>query len=198
MQMVIADDEDNPLPPGQVGQILVRNLVPRVLLDGYHNRPELTLSKFRNLWWHTGDAGRMDEDGYLYFLGRQDDVIRRGGENVSPADVEQVLLRHPYVDEVAVVGVPDPDLGQDIKAVVVPLPGFEPASLLELCQQHLPRLAWPRYVEQRASLPKTATHKVQASVLRERSPDEFDLRAYAREAREAREARAAREAQAGG
>jgi acyl-CoA synthetase (AMP-forming)/AMP-acid ligase II len=181
MTMVIADDDDNPLPPGEVGQILVRNEIPSVLLDGYHNRPELTLAKFRNLWWHTGDAGRVDEDGYLYFLGRQDDVIRRGGENVSPADVEQVLIQHPLVDEVAVVGIPDPDLGQEIKAVVVPLPGFEPASLLPLCEELLPRLAWPRYVAQRSSLPKTATHKVQAGELRQRAGDEFDLRAFARE-----------------
>ena len=105
---------------------MVRNNVPAVLLEGYHNRPELTLEKFRNLWWHTGDAGYVDDDGYLYFLGRQDEVIRRGGENVSPADVEQVLVQHPLVDEVAVVGVPDPDLGQEIMAVVVPLEGFDP------------------------------------------------------------------------
>jgi len=149
------------------------------VFEGYHARPELTLERWRNAWFHTGDLGEFDEDGYLYFCGRVDDAIRRGGENVSPSDIEAVLSEHSLIAEVAVVGVPDETMGQEVKAVIVPLPGFDPLSLPTYLQGRLPHFAWPRYLELREELPKTPTQKVQARELRVHRDDDIDLRAIA-------------------
>lgn len=176
MEIAVLDPDDNHRPPGEPGQICVRPRRPSVLFDGYHGKPELTLERFRNLWFHTGDQGFIDDGGYLHFLGRLDDVIRRGGENVRPADVEAVLAEHPAVEEVAVVGVPDDVVGQEIRAVVVPRGDFDPLTLPEFLQGRLPRFAWPRYVSTRTALPKTATQKVQVAQLRTREADDLDLR----------------------
>jgi len=177
MQSAILDPNDEVLPAGEIGQIAVRPSRPNVVFDGYHARPELTLERWHNGWFHTGDLGEFDEDGYLYFRGRVDDVIRRGGENVSPSDIEAVLSEHPLIAEVVVVGVPDETMGQEVKAVIVPLPGFDPLSVLSHLKDRLPRFAWPRYVELREQLPKTPTQKIQARELRERRDDDIDLRA---------------------
>jgi acyl-CoA synthetase (AMP-forming)/AMP-acid ligase II len=177
MELTILDDGDNPMPPGEPGQICVRPRDSFVVFDGYHGKPELTLRKFRNLWFHTGDQGSLDEDGYLTFHGRADDMIRRGGENVRPADVESVLAAHPGIDEVAVVGVPDDVVGHEIRAVVVPRAGFDPLELPRFLDGKLPRFAWPRFVSVRDALPKTATQKVQSALLRNHDSGDVDLRA---------------------
>lgn len=176
MEMAILDADDNPMPAGEPGQICVRPKSPSVLFDGYHGKAELTLKKFRNLWFHTGDQGALDADGYLTFHGRADDMIRRGGENVRPADVESVLASHPAIDEVAVVGVPDDVVGHEIRAVVVPHGEFDPLELHRFLDGKLPRFAWPRYVSVRDALPKTATQKVQSAQLRKHDSDDVDLR----------------------
>ncbi len=177
MQCAILDAEDEVLATGEIGQIAVRPSRPNVMFHAYHARPELTLQQWHNAWFHTGDLGELDADGYLYFRGRLDDVIRRGGENISPTDVEAVLSQHPLITEVAVVGVPDEVMGEEVKAVIVPLPGFDPLSVRNHLQDRLPRFAWPRYVELREQLPKTPTQKIQARELRVHHDDDIDLRA---------------------
>lgn len=176
MELAVLGPDDERRAPGEPGQICVRSLRPSVLFDGYHGKPELTLERFRNQWFHTGDQAFVDEDGYLHFLGRLDDMIRRGGENIRPADVEAVLATHPGVEEVAVVGVPDEVVGQEVRAVVVPRNGFDPMALGEFLDGRLPRFAWPRFVAVRSALPKTATQKIQAGRLRVHETDDVDLR----------------------
>ena len=176
MESVVLDPDDRLLPPGQIGQIAVRPLAPGVLFDGYHGRPELTWAAFRNAWFHTGDLGRFDDDGYLYFHGRADDVIRRGGENVVPGDIDVALAEHPDILEAVVVGVPDEVMGEEIKAVIVPGPGFDLDSLEAFLHDRLPRFAWPRYVEIVEALPKTPTQKVRLGELRALGAGVVDFR----------------------
>jgi crotonobetaine/carnitine-CoA ligase len=176
MELAVLGPDDEQVPPGAPGQICVRSRRPSVLFDGYHGKPELTLQRLRNQWFHTGDQGSVDEDGYLRFLGRLDDVIRRGGENIRPSDVEAVLATHPAVEEVAVVGVPDDVVGQEVRAVVVAHESFDPLALGEFLDGRLPRFAWPRFVAVLDMLPKTATQKIQAGRLRTREAGDVDLR----------------------
>lgn len=182
MECAILNSDDEILPTGQVGQICVRPSSPGVLFDGYHGRPDLTVARLTNAWFHTGDMGRFDGDGFLYFLGRVDDVIRRAGENISPTDIEYELGHHPDVAEVAVVGVDDEVMGQEVKVVLVPQPGFEVRTLLPFLEGRLPRYAWPRYVELRSELPKTPTHKIRVGELRGIEGDVVDLRELSKSA----------------
>lgn len=181
MECVILDADDVVLPTGEIGEIAVRPSSPGVIFDGYHAQPELTLERFTNAWFHTGDLGRFDDDGFLYFHGRADEMIRRAGENVTPSDVELALIQHPDVAEAAVVGVPDETMGQEVKVVVVPYAGFEVTSLLTFFEDRLPRFAWPRYVEVRTELPKTPTQKIRFGELRDTGGDVVDLRALRKE-----------------
>ncbi|MBY6706442.1 AMP-binding protein [Rhodococcus sp. BP-241] len=175
--VAVLDDEDVASPTGEPGEICIRPLRPHVIFDGYRNRSDATLAKMRNLWFHTGDVGVLDADGRLSFLGRTDDLIRRNGENVNPADVEWVLASHPEIAEVAVVGIPDELAGQEIRAVVVASGPLDPLSIPEFLHSRLPRLAWPRYVAVVDALPKTATQKIRSTLLRSRGNADIDLRA---------------------
>lgn len=151
-----------------------------MLFDGYHRRPELTLSRFTNAWFHTGDLGAFDDDGYLHFHGRTDETIRRGGENISPRDLQQTLTEHPDIAEAAVVGVPDPVMGEEIKLVVVPRGKFCLTELPGYLDGRLPRFAWPRYVEVVDALPKTPTQKIRIDLLRSNGPGVVDLKTHTR------------------
>src|SRR5207244_10971042 len=115
-ELRILDDEGRPLPPRRTGEIAVRS---PARLTAYFRDPEVTAAALRDDWFLTGDLGFLDEDGWLYFVDRKRDVIRRGGENVSSVLIEKTLREHPRVAEAAVIGVPDPVLGQEIKAFVV-------------------------------------------------------------------------------
>jgi len=160
----ILDDEGRPLAPRETGEIAVRS---PARMAGYFRDPEQTAAAVRDGWFLTGDLGWLDEDGWLYFVDRKRDVIRRGGENVSSVLVEKTLREHPCVVEAAVVGVPDAVLGQEIKAFVV---AKEPVTAEELCEFAAVRLAKfqvPRLWEFRESLPKTATQRVEKYRLRE-------------------------------
>ena len=179
MEVAIFDEHDLAVPAGELGEMVVRPSVPSVIYDGYYGRPEVTAARSRNLWFHTGDLARFDEDGYLYFAGRVDDRIRRAGENIDPRSVEEALVLHPAIREVAVVGVADDVMGQEVKAVVVVDESFEPRSLADVLEGKLPRLAWPRFVEVRPELPRTATQKIAIGELREAQPSMVDLRAPA-------------------
>jgi crotonobetaine/carnitine-CoA ligase len=153
-----------------MGEIDVRPKKPFIMFSGYYKMPEETLRDYRNLWFHTGDLGKVDSEGYFYFCGRKKESIRRGGENITPYEIEKVLTDHPAVAEAAAVGVPDPILGEEIKAYVVLREGrsVSPPELIETCQERLPKFMIPRYLEFVSSLPKTASEKVQKVSLKSR------------------------------
>jgi crotonobetaine/carnitine-CoA ligase len=168
LDLRIADDDGRELPPGEAGEILVRPLEPGIVLQEYWARPDATIAAFRDLWFHTGDRGRRDEDGFYYFVDRLKDCIRRRGENISSWEIESVLSVHPNVVECAAYGVPD-DLGEDEAMVAVVLrPGVEPdaRALMDFCQQRLARFAVPRYIAFRTQLPKTHNQRTQKFALR--------------------------------
>jgi crotonobetaine/carnitine-CoA ligase len=166
--VIIASDRDEQVAPGEVGEILVRPKRPYAMLTAYYNDPAATAEAFRNLWFHTGDNARADAEGYLYFVDRKKDAIRRRGENISSADVEAVLNRHPGVLESAVIAVPS-ELGEDdVKAVVVLKDGstITAEELWAFSDEHMPRFWVPRYVEFRKEMPKTPSQKIQKYLLR--------------------------------
>lgn len=167
----IADPEtDEALPPGQMGEILVRPKVPFGFMAGYFNAPAKTVEAWRNLWFHTGDAGTMREDGLVTFVDRIKDCIRRRGENISATEVEEVVAALPGVEEVAAYAVPsDVPGGEDeVMLALVPKAGttLDGAEILRIASGQLPRFAKPRFVKFVQALPKTATGKVQRAVLR--------------------------------
>jgi crotonobetaine/carnitine-CoA ligase len=141
------------------------------MMSEYYNMPTATTAAFRNLWFHTGDNGRVDSDGYLFFVDRKKDAMRRRGENISSYEVESVVNGHPKVLECAAIAVPSPLGEDDIKIVVVLRSGeaLMPHDLWHYCEQHMPRFWVPRYVEFRPELPKTPTQKVQKYLLRDHS-----------------------------
>ncbi|BBK38538.1 ATP-dependent acyl-CoA ligase [Allostella sp. ATCC 35155] len=167
----IADSAtDEPVPPGGVGELLVRPRRAGTFLQGYCGMPEATVAAFRNLWFHTGDAFRVDADGWYGFVDRLRDCIRRRGENVSSWEIEQALIQHDDILEAAVVGVPS-DIGdgeEEILACLVPRPGrtIDAEAVWAFCEARLPRFAVPRYLRVLAALPRTATEKVRKEVLR--------------------------------
>ncbi|SMH30880.1 class I adenylate-forming enzyme family protein [Azospirillum agricola] len=172
----VVDADDAPLPPGAKGEIVVRPARPGLMFDGYWKKPEATVAATRNLWLHTGDRGFFDEDGFLHFDGRLKELIRRGGEMIAPAEIELALLKHPAIQDCAVVGVPDDILGEEIKAVVVPRPGFDPWEVASFLQGRVPAFMHPRFVEIRPEIPKTATQKIQRHLLLDRLAGTVDLR----------------------
>ncbi len=164
----IVDDDDCEVSPGQVAEVVVRPMAPHIMFDGYYRNPEASLERFRNLWFHTGDLGKVDEDGYFYFVDRKDDYLRRRGENISSHEVEAAIARHPEVVEAAVVGVASELLEQEVKAVVVTRPGagLDAGELTEFCIGNLPYFAVPRFIEFAADLPRTPSGKVEKHKLR--------------------------------
>ena len=176
MDVAVVDTGDQPVAPGEEGQIVVRPKAPHVMFSGYQGRPEETLDAFDNLWFHTGDLGHVDDDGYLYFHGRSTAIIRRGGQNISPSDVERAVALYPGVEEVAVVGVDDQVMGQEVKAVLVLEPGHEldVEALRGFLREEVAGYAVPRYVEVVERLPKTATQKVLLRELKGTGPEVID------------------------
>jgi crotonobetaine/carnitine-CoA ligase len=169
LEVRIVDAEDREVPRGEVGEIVVRPLEPDSLFSGYWNNPSATVAAFRNLWHHTGDAGRMDAEGFLTFVDRTKDAMRRRGENVSSLQVEAAIVKHPGIAEVAVHAVPSPATEDDIKACIVPAPGAQltPAELFDFFADTLPFFAVPRYVELVDALPKNAMNRVLKHQLRD-------------------------------
>ena len=154
----IADPLGQPVPPDTVGEILVRSFEPCAIMAGYDGDPEATVAAWKDLWFHTGDAGRFDADGHLFFAGRIKDAIRVRGENVSAYEVEAVIQQEPAVLEVAAIAVPCELGGDDVKIVVVlrDNAALKPQALIERAQARLPRYSVPRYVEFVDALPKTS------------------------------------------
>lgn len=155
----IGDADANPGPPGEVGEIWVAS---DAVVMGYHNAPELDEQSYRDGWFKTGDLGRVDDEGYLYLAGRSKAVIISKGQNVYPAEIEAVLTAHPAVRDAAVVGVPDPEYGEAVCAVVVVHPGHEMSDVevVDWVTAHIASYKKPRHVFFRDRLPVSASNKV--------------------------------------
>jgi len=166
-EIKIVDEQGQEVGTGAIGELWARgpNVTP-----GYWERPEANVGSFTDGWLHTGDAARMDEDGYVYIVDRWKDMYITGGENVYPAEVEQVLFRHPNVLDVAVIGVPDERWGESGVAVVVPrdASSFDPAGLIGFLDGKVARYKVPARVEVAAELPRNAAGKVLKRELRTR------------------------------
>lgn len=160
----IVDDAGHDVSPGAEGEVVIRgDQIPK----GFWRMPNKTASDYREGWFHTGDIGRRDERRFIYLVGRKDDLIITAGFNVYPREVEEVLYAHPDVADVAVVGIPDGDKGQSIRAFVVRKPGADTseAALIEHCRSQLAKYKAPRAIEFLDALPKTASGKVQRFLL---------------------------------
>jgi len=163
----IVDEQGNELPPFKVGDIVAKG--PRIM-TGYWRDEEKTAHAFTpDGWLKTGDKGYIDEEGYIFLAGRADDMIIRGGENISPEEVEDVLYSHPKIDEAAVVGVPDPEWGQQPRAIVVLKRGQVATAeeIIEYCRSSLASFKRPRSVIFVDSLPRNLMGKVLKTKLRE-------------------------------
>jgi len=165
MDFRIVDEQGHEAPTGQIGELAVRG--PNVFV-GYWDNPEATAEVFRGDWFHTGDLGTVDEDGFYRLVDRLKDMIITGGENVYPIEVEQVIYEHPSVNEVAVVGVPDERWGEAVVAVVAPTPdsGLDPDELIEWTRARIAHFKAPRRVEIVEQLPRNATGKILKRELR--------------------------------
>jgi long-chain acyl-CoA synthetase len=165
VELRVVDDRGEPLPPGEVGEIVARG--PNVM-QGYLNRPAETAEALRGGWYHTGDLGRVDDDGYYYIVDRKTDLILVGGLNVYPREVELVLEGHPAVAEAAVIGVSDPIRGEAPKAFVIPKDGHAVTiqELLQWCRQRLANYKVPRSIVLVPDLPRTVTGKILKTAIR--------------------------------
>jgi fatty-acyl-CoA synthase len=166
----VVDDDDRPVPTGTVGEIVHRG--PHVTL-GYWKNPEKTAEAFRNGWFHSGDLGVMDDEGYLTVVDRKKDMIKTGGENVASREVEEMIFTHPAVSEVAVFGVPHPKWIEAVMAVVVPRPGqtITADELLRFCRDRMAGYKAPKLAEVVEALPKNASGKILKRELRDRFAD---------------------------
>ena len=177
-EVAVVDADDHEVPAGAVGELVVRPRVPGVMMTGYHRQPAATLAAFRNLWFHTGDLATIEYDGYIRWVDRAADAIRRRGEMISSTEVERAVCAFEDVADCAAVGVPS-DLGEEeVKLVVVPESGrtVDPSALQRHCRATLPDYCQPRYLEIIEELPRGATHKVNKHQLRHtEGPTVLDL-----------------------
>lgn len=166
--LAIVNDQDEPVATGEIGEIVLRPKHPHSILQEYYRKPDATLETFRNLWFHTGDNGKLDADGNLFFIDRKKDAIRRRGENISSYELEFAINRHPDVLECAAVPVVSEMGEDDVKVVIVLKQGtsVSPPQLWAFCEQNLPRFWIPSYIELTDQLPKTGSHKVQKYLLK--------------------------------
>jgi len=165
--MKVVDFEGNELPSGEEGEIIISG---PMLMKGYWNKPDETAEVLRDGWLYTGDIGYRDEDGYFFITERKKDIIIKGGENIAPREIEEVLFAHPKVSEAAVIGIQDPIYGEDIKAFVVLMPGerAEAGEIISYCAARLKTFKSPREVEFLDALPKSLVGKVLKKELRKR------------------------------
>ena len=165
----IFDNDDHEAAPGTDGEIVIRPKQPHVMFEGYWGRPEVTVETMRNLWYHTGDIGRIDEDRYLYFVDRKADYLRRRGENIASYEVESILMGHGALADVAVHAVPSPLTEDDLKITATVKEGAEltEEDLFRWCIDQLPYFCLPRYIEFRSALPRSPVGRVLKRELRE-------------------------------
>jgi crotonobetaine/carnitine-CoA ligase len=176
-ELLIVTDDDDPLPIGEVGEICVRPCEPGIVMSGYYKLPEATVRDTRNLWLHTGDRGRIDQDGYLYFVDRKKEAIRRRGENISAYEVEMLIARHPSVLEVAAVPVTSELSEDEVMVYVVCREGCSVSAedLVRFANQNMAHFMVPRFVHFIEALPKTASEKI----------EKYKLKTWAEQNREA-------------
>ncbi|MEE9913801.1 MAG: AMP-binding protein [Deltaproteobacteria bacterium] len=165
MDMRIFDNDDKDVPQGQEGEIVLRG---PMVMKGYWNMPEATAEVIRNGWLHTGDIGYVDQDGYFYITDRKKDIIIKGGENISPRVIEEILYAHPAVSEASVVGIKDKVYGEEIRAFVTLKTGQEatPEAILEYCRGKLKKFFVPKEVVILKAMPKTLVGKILKKELR--------------------------------
>lgn len=173
--MAVIDENGRVLPPGATGEIAIRRPDPVMFLE-YWGRPEDTAAKFAGDWLRTGDLGRVDDDGYLWFVGRADDVITSAGYRIGPAEIEEAALKHPAVVMAAAVGTPDPIRGEVVKLLVKLREGASStetlaAELQTWVKERVGRHEYPREVEFLTEFPLTPSGKIQRHVLRRREYD---------------------------
>ena len=169
----VVDADDRPVPPGTAGELVLRGVG---LMDGYYRNPAATADAFRNGWLHTGDVVRCDERGRFHYLSRMKDMIRRSGENIAAAEVEEVIMRHPGVRLAAVLAVEDDLRGEEAMAYVVPDGGasreeVSPTVLSAFCAERLARFKVPRYWKYRDDLPRTPSERIRKEALRDENDD---------------------------
>ena len=159
VEVAVVDDHDVPVPAGEAGEVVIRG---HNIMKGYYKRPDATADATRHGWFHSGDIGRLDDDGYLSIVDRKKDMIIRGGFNVYPRELEEVLMTHPAVSLCAVVGIPDERLGEEVKVYIVRSPGVEITEdeMMAWCREQFAAYKAPRAIEFRDQLPMTATGKV--------------------------------------
>lgn len=173
MRVAIVDDDGRELPPQKIGHIAVHQSFP-ALFQGYLDDPDRTRRAYRGAWYTTGDQGRQDEDGYIWFEGRADDIIISAGYTIGPFEVEDALVKHPKVAECAVVASPDEERGHIVKAYVILRNPADAAdsTLVEELQEHVKQVTapykYPRRIEFVDSLPKTTSGKIRRVELRQR------------------------------
>jgi len=158
-EMRIVDDQDRPLPDGEHGEICIRG---HHVMKGYLKRPDATKEALRGGWFHSGDIGTRSPEGYYTIVDRMKDMILRGGFNVYPREIEEVLYAHEAIVEAAVIGVSDPEKGEEVKAILALAPGAELSAddVIAFCKERLAAYKYPRIVEFRDSLPKGSTGKI--------------------------------------
>jgi crotonobetaine/carnitine-CoA ligase len=165
----IVDENDNELPANQAGEIVVRPLRPDIMFQGYWRRPEATLNAMKNMWFHTGDIGKFDEDGFFYFVDRKKDYLRRRGENISSFEVESAFSNHPAIAEVAVHAVLSDKGEDDVKVTAILHEGTEltEEELFFWATEAVPYYALPRYIEFRKEFPKNPQGRILKYQLRD-------------------------------
>lgn len=165
----IVDELDRELPPDVAGEVIIRPLKPNIMFQGYWRRPAETLKVLRDLWFHSGDIGKFDKDGFFYFVDRKKDYLRRRGENISSFEMEAAFAAHPGIQEVAVHAVPSPRGEDDVKVTAILRPGtlLTEEALFHWSVDKLPYYALPRYIEFRESLPKNPQGRVLKYALRD-------------------------------
>ncbi len=161
----VVDELGDEVPVGQVGELIVRG--PNVM-KGYYKMEEETAAAIRDGWLYTGDLARMDEEGYFYIVDRKKELIIVGGYNVYPREVEEVLYDHPQIVEAAVIGVPDPEMGEAVSCYVVKNdPALTEDAVMEYCKEHLAKYKLPSQIEFLEELPKNTTGKILRRALKE-------------------------------
>jgi crotonobetaine/carnitine-CoA ligase len=161
-ELKLVKDDGSPAAIGEVGEIVTRPHDPTLMMSGYLNMPEVNAELIRDGWYYSGDLGRLDAEGYLYFAGRKKDIIRRRGENISALEIEREVARHPAVLEAAAFGAPSPFTEEDVAVAVVLRPGMSvsEAELKAFCEGRMARYMRPEHVLFLDALPKTVTQKV--------------------------------------
>ena len=159
VELKVVDENDQEVPQGEVGEVVIRG---HNIMKGYWNRPDATAEAMRGGWFHSGDMARTDADGYFYIVDRKKDLIIRGGYNVFPREVEEVLYEHPKIREAAVLGIPHPELGEEVGAAVVAIEGEELTGeeVSAYVKENLAAYKYPRVVWFLEELPKGPTGKI--------------------------------------